>query len=133
MRCTSTYGYSLPHPPSKHQRQSRRTTTLSSPGRSGSYEVPEANMRPGSAAANGSALLGGELRARVRLQESARRTAKDPHRNALVRRSFPDLPEQPADLLRRPLDPGADDPVGALSPAGEALHHLAVALGAPIR
>ena len=79
-----------------------------------------------------SALFGGELRARVRLQESARRTAEDPHRNALVLRNFPDLPEQRADLLRCPLDPGADDPVGALSPASEPLHHLAVALGAPI-
>ncbi len=78
----------------------------------------------------GSGLLGGELRARVRLQEAARRTAKGPHRNALVRRDLRALPEG---LLRRPLDPCADHALGTLRFEGEPLHHLAVALGAPIR
>ena len=87
--------------------------------------------RAGSAVSS-SALLGGEFRSCIGLEEPACRTTKDPHRDALVRRNF-DLLEQPAELPGRPLNPGADDPVGTLSPENEPLHHLAVTLEAPIR
>src|SRR5690242_18606603 len=80
-----------------------------------------------------SALFGRELRACVRLQKSAGRAAKDPHRNTLTLRNFPDLPEQRSDLLRYASTDVLTTRLGPSLPQVKPCTHLAIALGAPIR
>src|SRR5262245_61669225 len=55
-------------------------------------------------------LLSSELRACIRLQEPTRRAAENSHRNALVGWDVRAVPER---LLRRPLDPAADQTFAA--------------------
>src|SRR6476661_7007653 len=75
------------------------------------------------------ALLGRELRPRIRFQESARRTPEGADRDALLLR---DLRAPEPGLLRRSLNPGADLAHRPIDFEEESLQHLAVALGAPI-
>ena len=76
--------------------------------------------------------LGRKFRVRIRLQETAHRTAEGTHRNALFRWSWNTT--KPAGLTRCSLDPVADATTVRRPPvANEPLHHHAVALRAPNR